>query len=121
VADLVQRLLPALDSLDHALANAEGEVAHGLRMVRADLDKALAAEGITPLPALGQPYDPLRHEAIGRTTRPCQDGEAPGLVVGQELRRGYALKGRVLRPAMVHVVERTPPPAEPASHASQGA
>lgn len=121
VRDVLLRLLPVLDSLEAAPAS------EGLTMVRAELERALAAEGLHPIEAAGQAFDPLRHEAIQRTERPCAPGEAPGLVVEQELRRGWAHRGRVLRPAMVRVVERTPsepggaPPPPRVPSPSQGA
>lgn len=112
VADLVQRLLPALDALDAAPPS------EGLDLVRRDVAAALAAQGVVPLAAAGQPYDPLRHEAVLREARPCRAGEAPGLVVAEELRKGWALRGKVLRPAIVRVLELTPP-APPAAHPPQ--
>jgi molecular chaperone GrpE len=112
--DLVAKLLPALDSLDSALHGADpaDPLAHGLELVRRELAKTLAHEGLQPIPGAGSAYDPLRHEAIARTTRACADGEAPGLFVAEEVRKGYTLRGRVLRPAMVRVEERNA--AEPA-------
>jgi molecular chaperone GrpE len=94
------QLLPALDALDAAPPDP------GLALVRAELDKALASQGLQRIaPGHGQPFDPHAQEAVRREARPAQPGEPRGLVVGATLRPGYALRGRVLRPAMVHVLE----------------
>lgn len=112
-ADLLKALLPTLDALQAAPPDS------GFDLVRKELERALTDHGLAAIEAQGRPYDPLRHEAIQRESRPCRDGEQPGLHVNRELRRGYAVKGRVLRPAVVHVVELTAP-AGPASD-SKGA
>lgn len=121
VAALLRRLLPVMDSLQHAAAQAAKPEQEGLALVHAELEKALAAEGLSPIRCAGERFDPDLHEAVQRAERPCREGEEPGLVVEQELRRGYLFRGRVLRPALVLVVERVPrqpadadgaPPAE---------
>jgi molecular chaperone GrpE len=108
---LVRRLLPVLDSLQHAASSApasEGEDGAGLALVHRELLRTLEAEGLAAITTQRAAFDPLRHEAVQRAEpRACEAGEEPGLWVEAELRRGYALRGRVLRPAMVRVVERT--------------
>ncbi|HEV8359261.1 MAG TPA: nucleotide exchange factor GrpE [Candidatus Thermoplasmatota archaeon] len=100
---VVTRLLPVLDSLEAAAAADPG-----LALVGRELERALAEEGLAPIRALGQAFDPRLHDAAQRDARACRDGEVPGLVVDAELRRGWTLRGRVVRPAMVRVVERIP-------------
>jgi molecular chaperone GrpE len=102
-AILVDKLLGVLDDFDRALASVP-EDAHegwvdGVRLVERKLRAVLEAEGVTPIEALGVPFDPNLHEAVlhERTT------EHPDNVVIGEVQRGYRLHGRVLRPALVRV------------------
>jgi len=101
---LLRELLPVLDNFDRALeaarAAAETEsVVAGVELIQRELLKALEKFGVTPYSALGQPFDPERHEAVLRVVRPG----APDMTVVEETQRGYLLNGRVLRPAMVVV------------------
>lgn len=101
---LLRELLPVLDNFDRALeaarAAAETEsVVAGVELIQRELLKALEKFGVTPYSALGQPFDPERHEAVQRVVRPG----APDMTVVEETQRGYLLNGRVLRPAMVVV------------------
>jgi molecular chaperone GrpE len=100
---LVEQLLPVLDSFELALANFpddgdNGNVRKGIELVRAELLGVLERAGLEPIRALGAPFDPNEHEAVMHDDG---DGEP---VVGDVLRTGWRLKGRVLRPAMVKVV-----------------
>jgi molecular chaperone GrpE len=96
-------LLPSLDNFDAALAYetqtpAEEKILDGMRGTYNALMAALAREGLEPIEAAGMPFDPSVHEAVGGAVG--GDGE---LVVGQELRKGYLLAGRVVRPSLVMV------------------
>lgn len=101
---LLRELLPVLDNFDRALeaaratTEAQGVVA-GIELIQRELLKVLEKFGVTPYSALGQPFDPGRHEAVQRVVRP----DAPDMTVVEETQRGYLLNGRVLRPAMVVV------------------
>jgi molecular chaperone GrpE len=105
-AQLVERLLPVLDLFEAALAHGEG--GKGIEMVHADLRKVLDDEGLSEILAQGQPFDPSVHEAF----EAVDDPEADHPVVRSVSRKGYALKGRVLRPAMVVVARRPEAPPE---------
>jgi len=101
---LVERLLPALDSFDSALAYEpqsppEDKILDGMRSTHTQLIEILAGEGLTPIPAIGEAFDPAVHEAVAG---PQGEGDGP-LVVAQELRRGYAMRGRIVRPSLVSV------------------
>jgi molecular chaperone GrpE len=90
---IVEQLLPVLDSFELALANlgqdAESErLTKGIELVYAELRGVLERAGLEPIAALGAAFDPNEHEPH----------------VGDVLRAGWKLKGRVLRPAMVKVV-----------------
>jgi molecular chaperone GrpE len=104
VAPLARDLLPALDNLDRALASAQqsgdgGTLAQGVSMVRNQLLDILRRHGITPIEALGVPFDYNFHEAV--LEQPTKDA-APNTVV-QVLEQGYKIQDRVLRPARVAV------------------
>ena len=104
---VVTSLLPTLDSLDAAIAYGprsagEDKILDGMRGTYTQLMDTLAAEGLTPVPATGEPFDPAVHEAV---SGPSTEGDGP-LVVTKELRRGYLMQGRVVRPSLV-VVEHS--------------
>lgn len=93
-------MLPVLDSFDAALAieattETEQQLLRGMRSTHAQLMDVLAKEGLEPIPTIGEPFDPEVHEAVMTS-----GGDGP-LIVAQELRRGYRLRGRVLRAALV--------------------
>jgi molecular chaperone GrpE len=100
---LVLRLLEVLDEFDLALLAADQqpdfEKFHkGVELVYAKLVESLKAEGLEPIHAEGRPFDPNEHEALMQTG----DGEGEPHVA-EVFRRGYRLKGSVIRPASVRV------------------
>lgn len=101
LTEAVRILLPILDSFDRALASqakAE-EFRSGMELIDRQLHDALGKLGVQEVEAQGQLFDPSVHEAIEMVdTR-----EVPDNHVLQELQRGYKLKGRLVRPAMVRV------------------
>jgi molecular chaperone GrpE len=80
-----------------------GEFLDGVRMTLEGLREVLSREGLSPIKAVGKPFDPNFHEAIGRT----ESREHPENVVVKEVMRGYLLNSRVLRPAKVEVSSGT--------------
>lgn len=97
-------MLPVLDSFDAALAieatsETEHQLLRGMRSTHSQLMDVLAKEGLEAIPSVGEAFDPEVHEAV--TT---SGGDGP-LVVATELRRGYRLRGRVLRAALVALEE----------------
>lgn len=97
------QILPVLDSLDAALimesadGSSDGGLRQGMSSTRGLLLSTLSREGLEPIEALGAAFDPTLHEA-------AQMAEGSGtMVVTAELRRGYLLKGRVVRPSLVAV------------------
>lgn len=101
---LIEQLLPSLDAFESALAydaQTEGEeaVLSGMRGTHAMLMETLSREGFEPIEAEGKPFDPAVHEAV---SGPGGDGDGD-LMVAQELRKGYALQGMVIRPTLVAV------------------
>lgn len=103
---LIRDLLPILDSLDGALGAAspgpgDERLVTGIRSTHQLLMDVLAREGVEAIPAAGMPFDPTLHEAVG-------GGGTGDLVVTAEMRRGYLLRDRVLRPSLVIVAEGEP-------------
>jgi molecular chaperone GrpE len=108
VERFAQELLPAMDGFELALANAAGadarSLVEGQEATRRLLAKAFEKAGIVELaPAPGQAFNPEQHEAM--VAQPT--AEVPPNAVLQTVQKGYALAGRVLRPARV-IVARAP-------------
>jgi molecular chaperone GrpE len=103
---VVKRYLPILDDLERALNNrpAEGDGAvwaGGIELIYRKFLMALEADGVQPMQAEGEQFDPNLHEAISQ--EPSPDHES-GQVI-EVLQKGYLLGERVLRPAIVRVAE----------------
>ena len=103
---MVRKLLEVLDEFDLALIAAEqrpdfDRFLHGVELVYAKLTEILRGEGLERIDADGKPFDPTLHEALMQTGEP--EGEP---VVGDVLRPGYTLRGRVIRPAGVKVTRK---------------
>ncbi len=100
-AALVERLLPVLDdlrlALDHTPAEVDEGWLKGIRLTLQKLEELLAGVGVEPIEAVGQAFDPKFHEAVGSEA----SDELPEDTVVIELRRGYRMHDRVLRPALV--------------------
>jgi molecular chaperone GrpE len=108
-ATLVERLLPVVDDLHRSLEHAPPEVDEkwlkGVQLTLQKLDEALEGVGVSRIQAIGARFDPKVHEAIGS----AESVEYPDDTVIDELRPGYRLHDRVLRPALVRV-SRQPAP-----------
>ena len=99
---LLAALLPVLDDFDHALAALEGEAGAGVRMLRENLWKVLAAAGLEAIAPVGQRFDPYDHEVVGQANdEDLNDGS-----VKEVVQAGYRYRRRLLRPAKVIVVKR---------------
>ena len=112
VETMILKVLPILDNLERALAYAQdngeaGPLVDGISMVAAQFLDFLAKEGITPIKAVGLPFDPRKHEAIMHVeTQDCEEG-----TVVEEVQRGYESSRKVIRPSLVKVAKRPPEPA----------
>ncbi|MEA2603012.1 MAG: molecular chaperone GrpE [Acidobacteriota bacterium] len=105
----MREFLTVIDNLDLALS-AQGsaeDLKRGVEMIHRQMQELLRRFGVTEVPAVGQPFDPTQHEAVAREETP----EVKAPTVAAELRRGYRMHDRLLRPAMVKVAV----PAEGAS------
>lgn len=118
---LAMELLPAVDHLELALANAPDKsdpFVKGVQMVADQILAALAKVDLKPFQATGEVFDPTRHEALTQLA----SAEVPAHRVLQQLRRGYTLGGRLMRPAQVIISSGPPaPPAAPAEDKPMGA
>lgn len=107
---LLEKLIPVLDNLDMALAALSGaqgasveSVKTGVEMVFGQLKNVLREAGLQEIDASGQPFNPAWHEAVSQQ----ESADVPEGQVIQQLRKGYKLRERLLRPASV-VVARQP-------------
>jgi molecular chaperone GrpE len=105
-AQVLKGLIPPIDNLERALAAAteDDPLKQGVEMIRKELMTLLESSGVTVEDPVGQPFDPLRHQALATEPAP---GHADGTVV-EVFRKGYALKDRLLRPALVKVAQAAP-------------
>ena len=105
VVDLLQELLLVVDDFDRALTVDPGEngaaFRKGVELMHTKLHDLLKKSGVKPIQALGADFDPNVHQAVMHDSSPeHREGEVIG-----ELRRGYTINGRLLRPAMVKVAK----------------
>lgn len=116
---LLVNLLPILDALQQAGKMVHSndslppeEIALGLKMLHKQLTEVLNSEGLEEIPAVGHPLDPELHEVVSYV----ETDNKPESTVVEEIRKGYALNGKVIRPSLVVVSKpRTPgekPPQE---------
>lgn len=111
--DFLRDLLPTIDNLSRAIEAARDSgdpegLLDGLELIDRELHQTLSRYGVSPIEALGRPFDPFEHEAVEMA--PAGEGETPGTVTAV-LQRGYRLRDRVLRPSRVRVAQ-APPQAE---------
>ncbi len=102
--ELVRKLLPVVDDMDRALQSAPESIQgdgwfSGLSMVGRKFGSILESLQVEPIEALGQPFDPNFHEAIGQ--EPSSEYESG--IVSREMQKGYRLGDRVIRPSLVYV------------------
>lgn len=102
-ADAIKSLLPVIDSFERALQvrSETGDFRSGVELIYKQLQDALAKLGVRAIPAKGEPFDPRVHEAIEMV----ETSDVPDHEVLDELQRGYKMKDRLLRPAMVKVAK----------------
>jgi molecular chaperone GrpE len=105
---LLQKVIPVLDNFEAALAAAQNSSADGLKslqdgvaMIHSQLRSTLADAGLEEVEATGKPFDPNLHEAVSQQ----ESSEVAEGHVLQQLRKGYKLRERLLRPATVIVAK----------------
>ncbi|GFN30312.1 nucleotide exchange factor GrpE [Paenibacillus xylaniclasticus] len=101
---LLNQLLPVIDNFERAIAAAKQNsdfeaLSKGVDMISRQFIQVLEQEGLKSMEAVGQPFDPEYHQAVMQE----QSEEHEAGIVLEELQKGYMLKDKVLRPAMVKV------------------
>lgn len=106
-AELLLKFLNIRDDYLRAVAvakqsNSEPVVIQGLEGIMKNIDALLSSEGVVEIETVGTPFDPNVHDAIGYSAR----GDVAENTVTSEIRKGYMLNGRVLRPSMVEISKK---------------
>lgn len=105
--DAIRDFLPIVDDLERALAadpgDAGGSFHQGVQMIHRQMLEMLRRRGVEPIDSIGEDFDPNIHEAVAYEPA---EGRREGEIIG-ELRRGYRLGDRLVRPAMVRVAQGT--------------
>lgn len=102
---IILRLLDVVDELELAVKTGESNgpetqpLLTGIQMTLKKLRKVLEQEGVSPIECEGQVFDPTKHNAVARVER---EG-IKGCIVGEEVRKGYIIKDKVIRPSIVKV------------------
>jgi molecular chaperone GrpE len=104
--DIVTRLLPVLDDFGRALNEIPQELVEhswveGMKLVHRKLSNIVEGLNVTPIKAVGEPFDPNFHEAIMKES----SEEHESGVITRELQTGYQMGERVIRPTLVYVAE----------------
>ena len=104
---IIIQLLEVVDELELAVKNAQAEnsaqtLVEGVQMTLKRLRKVLEQEGVTPIDSVNKPFDPCKHNAIAAEER---DGVEQCVVI-EELRKGYMMKEKVIRPSIVKVATK---------------
>lgn len=101
---VIEALLPTLDNLERAVSSSKTSsdleaLQKGVEMVLRQFTQVLQSEGLQAVETVGKPFDPMIHQAVMQVN---DDSQEDGIVV-EELQKGYQLKDKVIRPAMVKV------------------
>lgn len=103
--NVVDQFLPVIDNFQLALSatgNAE-QLRSGVSLIVKQMEEVLQKMQVSAIPAVGEPFDPRVHEALGSVER----DDIPDQHVAEEIRRGYRLRDRLLRPALVRVAHNS--------------
>ncbi len=105
---IMKELIAVIDNLERAIEHGEKEsgcqgLLDGVRMTLKSFLDVFAKFGGNPFESVGEPFDPNRHEAVMQEENP----EYPDMTVTREFQKGYTLRDRLLRPAMVGVARNT--------------
>lgn len=99
--NVVEQFLPVLDNFELALkaTGSADQLRSGVELIVKQMEEILRQMQVTPIPAVGEEFDPRYHEALGSVER----DDLPDHFIAEEIRRGYKMRDRLLRPAMVRV------------------
>ncbi len=98
---VVEQFLPVVDNFELALKSTGSaeQLRHGVELIVKQMEEILRQLQVNPIPTVGEQFDPRIHEALGSVERE----DLPDQHVAEEVRRGYKLRERMLRPALVRV------------------
>jgi molecular chaperone GrpE len=101
-ASVVEQFLPVLDNFELALkaTGSTEQLRSGVELIVKQMEEILRQMQVTAIPAVGEAFDPRHHEALGSVER----SDLPDQHIAEEIRRGYKIRERLLRPSMVRVV-----------------
>ena len=99
---IVEQFLPVLDNFELALkaTGSTEQLRSGVELIVKQMEEILRQMQVTAVPTVGEPFNPHHHEALGSVER----HDMPDQHIAEEIRRGYKIRERLLRPAMVRVV-----------------
>ncbi|HUB29150.1 MAG TPA: nucleotide exchange factor GrpE [Terracidiphilus sp.] len=102
VGNVVEQFLPVLDNFELALkaTGSTEQLRSGVELIVKQMEEILRQLQVQPIATVGEEFDPRHHEALGKVERE----DLPDQHVAEEVRRGYKLRERLLRPALVRVV-----------------
>ena len=108
--NVVEQFLPVLDNFELALKSTgtAEQLRQGVELIVKQMEEILRQLQVNPIPTVGEAFDPRIHEALGTVAR----DDLPDQHVAEEIRRGYKLRERMLRPAMVRVAHNPKQTAE---------
>jgi molecular chaperone GrpE len=103
--NVVEQFLPVLDNFELALKSngTAHQLRSGVTLIVKQMEEVLKQMQVLPVPTVGETFDPRVHEALGSVDR----DDRPDQSVAEEIRRGYKLRERLLRPALVRVVHNS--------------
>jgi molecular chaperone GrpE len=103
--NVVEQFLPVIDNFQLALSSTGDaeQLRSGVALIIKQMDEVLQKMQVNAIPAVGEPFDPRVHEALGTVERE----DIPDQHVAEEIRRGYRLRERLLRPALVRVAHNS--------------
>jgi molecular chaperone GrpE len=101
-ASVVEQFLPVLDNFELALkaTGSTDQLRSGVELIVKQMEEVLRQMNVTPVPTVGEEFNPHQHEALGSIERV----DLPDQHVAEEIRRGYKIREKLLRPALVRVV-----------------
>jgi molecular chaperone GrpE len=101
VGNVVEKFLPVMDHFELALKSSASadQLRSGVELIVKQMEDVLRQLLVTPIPTEGEAFDPHLHEALGTVERP----DLPDHHIAEEIRRGYKLRDRLLRPSLVRI------------------
>lgn len=103
--NVVEQFLPVIDNFELALKSSGSaeQMRSGVELIVKQMGEVLAKMQVTPVATVGEPFDPRLHEALGSVDR----DDIPDQHVAEEIRRGYKVRDKLLRPALVRVAHNS--------------